>query len=336
MFKKALIKLTLTYSVLFLALFWIFSFGLYFWMNNSFGTGYINQVQQIQKEQTGQNEGEFDSQTTTLVAIAGSVAFDQLKMILLVLNGVFVLIIPALSWFLAQRSLKPIRLAHEQQKQFVSDVSHELKTPLSIISGEMEVTLKKDRNIKDYKKTIISTKEEINRLSKLVENLLFLVRDDQNSQALQKSMVDLTDIVNSIVVQLKGYLTEKNLILHFKPAKETTTVFGQEDLLRQLFFNLIDNAIKYTPTGGSIRITLQKGPMGAVVVIQDNGIGISANNLNKIFDRFYRADSSRSEIKGYGLGLPIVRTIVEKHRGKIDITSKKGKGTKVKITLPYV
>ncbi len=178
MFKQAQIKLTLLYSLLFLALFWVFSFGLYFWMNNSFGEGYISQVKQRQ----GRQEEEFDPRSRDVVTIAGDVALDQLLRILLGLNAGLLLIIPIVSWFLAKRTLIPLQKIHEQQKQFVSDASHEMRTPLSIITGEIEVILDKNRSAEDYKKTLESTKEETNRLSKLAESLLFLAQADRDTK----------------------------------------------------------------------------------------------------------------------------------------------------------
>lgn len=163
MFTQTQLKLTFFYSLLFLCLFWAFSFGLYFWMERSFGESYISQVKQRQVQQ-GQFEGEFDERKTTIVTIAGDVALDQLQSILLAINGISLFVIPTISWYLAKRSLAPIQIAHERQKQFVSDASHELRTPLSIMSGEIELALKKIRKVQDYQAILKSNKEELGRL----------------------------------------------------------------------------------------------------------------------------------------------------------------------------
>ena len=123
MFTKARLQLTLFYSLLFLVLFWVFSFGIYFWMDRSFGEDYIVEVQK-QQVQTGQNTGEFDDSQNILTTIAGDVALSRLRLIILMINGVFLLVIPIVSWYLAKKSLKPIQLAHEKQNQFVADASH--------------------------------------------------------------------------------------------------------------------------------------------------------------------------------------------------------------------
>ena len=334
MFKKAQITLTLFYSLLFLLLFWLFSFGIYFWMDKSFGEGYISRVKQVQQAQTGQYEGGYEDKTA-IVTIAGDVALDQLRNILLVLNGGLLLIIPIVSWFLARCTLDPIEFIHEQQKQFVSDASHELKTPLAIMYGEMEVVLKKDRTRKDYVQTILSNKEEVRRLSKLVENLLFLARNDQNNYVFPTKPVDITDVINTVRSQLKQRINEKELTVRFEPAREDIIVQGEEGLLHQLFFNLLDNAVKYTPTKGTITVRLIVKKQDVEIHITDTGIGIPQHDQEMIFHRFYRADMSRTEPKGYGLGLSISKTIVEKHGGDIKITSREEKGTTVVVILPY-
>ncbi len=303
-------------------------------MDHSFGERYISRVRQAQ-QQTGQHEGVFEDTKTAIVTIAGDVALDQLRDILLALNGAFILIIPTLSWFLAKKTLEPIVIAHEQQKQFVSDASHELKTPLSIMAGKMEVILKKDRTNRDYKQTIISNKEEVSRLTGLVESLLFLARDDQGKYVMQAEAVDLTDIINAVCAQLQHRIKDKNIAIHLRSTNDNLIVSGQEDLLQQLFFNLLDNAIKYTPSLGTVWVTLKKTKQAALVSIRDSGIGIPHPELKKVFDRFYRVDPARSSSKGYGLGLSIARTVVEKHKGKIEITSVEGKGTTVTVLLPY-
>lgn len=334
MFKKALIRLTVLYSLLFLLLFWIFSFGIYFWMEHSFGEGYISKVKQVQQQQQREHQGEFDDSKTTVAVIAGDVALNQLRNILLIINGVFFVIIPLFSFYLARKTLKPIEETHEQQKQFVSDASHELKTPLSIMKGELEVSLQKKRSAKQYEEILNSNKEEVNRLIYLVENLLFLNRVDQKQNAFQKSMLDLTDLINTVIAKLQSKLKKKKLTLHFTPPQDNRLYLGQEVLLSQLLFNLIDNAIKYTHEKGNIWIRLAYIKQKVVIEIKDDGICIPANQLEKIFDRFYRIDPSRSQIKGYGLGLAIAKAIVRKHNGEISVVSEEGMGTTFTLTFP--
>jgi len=332
-FKEARVKLTIFYSILFLVLFWVFSFGLYFWISNSFGENYISQVQE--QKQVGQFEGEFDDKNEEmLLNIAGEVAITKLRNMLLILNGGFLIIIPVITWFLTRRTLTPVQQIHEQQKQFVSDVSHELRTPLSIMSGEIEIALRKNRKSSEYIQVLTSSKQELAHLISLVENLLFLTRQDQKSISLQSEKVDLTDMLNNVISTLKEKNDKKKIALKFYPADESITIIGQASMLRQLFFNIIDNAIIYTPENGKINIALSTNTNHVIVKVIDTGIGITSEDQKKIFERFYRVDSSRSQTKGYGLGLAICQSIVSIHRGHIDITSKPGKGTTVSVYLP--
>ena len=162
MFKTAQIKLTILYSALFLLLFWLFSAGLFVWMDESLGESYISQIRERQEEQV--NTG-FDDTDESITEIAADVALEKLARLLLVLNGALLVVIPGIAWILAKRTLLPIKKVHEQQKQFVSDASHELRTPLTIMSGEMEVVLNKNRCTEDYRKTLVSSKEEVDRLT---------------------------------------------------------------------------------------------------------------------------------------------------------------------------
>lgn len=333
MFKKAKVKLTLFYSILFLALFWIFSFGLYFWISNSFGENYISQVQE--QKQVGQFEGEFDDKNEEmLLNIAGEVAITKLRNMLLILNGGLLIIIPVVAWVLTRRTLTPVQQIHEQQKQFVSDVSHELRTPLSVMSGEIEIALRKSRKTNEYIQVLTSSKQELGHLISLVENLLFLAKEDQKAISLQSEKVDLTDILNNVISTLKEKIIKKKITLKLKPADESITIIGQASMLRQLFFNIIDNAIIYTPENGKIDIALSTNTNHAIIKVKDTGIGITPQEQKKVFERFYRVDSSRSHTKGYGLGLAICQSIVSIHKGHIDITSKPGKGTTVSVYLP--
>ncbi len=331
MFKQAQIKLTLFYSALFLILFWSFSFGLYYWMNNSFGEGFISQV----KERQGQQDEVFNPNSNLVVTIAGDVALDQLLKVLLFLNGGLLVIIPIASWFLAKRTLSPIQKTHEQQKQFVSDASHEMRTPLSIINGEIEVALNKNRSSKDYKSVLNSTKEETSRLSKLVENLLFLASTDKNGKAISFESVDITDLISEIIRSLQPKAGEKKINILLKTDKVMTPIVsGQPDLLRQLFYNLLDNAIIYTPKKGRITITLSDVKGAISIAIKDNGIGIDEKDRGKIMERFYRVDSSRSQTKGFGLGLSIAKEIITKHKGQLLVSSELNKGSEFIVTLP--
>jgi signal transduction histidine kinase len=331
MFRKANFRLALFYSLLFLFSFWAFSIGLYIWMDRSFGEDYIRQVQQQERL-----EGEFDQKDIAIATTAGDVALDRLRNILLALNGGLVIVIPAVAWLVTRRTFAPVQRIHNQQKQFVSDVAHELRTPLSIMTGELEVALKKDRTISDYKSVLTSSKQETDRLINLVENLLFLAREDQGKQAVEFEKVDVTDLIGSVIANLQTESTNKKIALHFRPEAEPTFVCGQPSMLRRLFSNIIHNAILYTPAEGNIWVSLSANKQYTQVEVKDTGIGISPEDQEKIFNRFYRVDTSRSQTKGYGLGLAICKSIVELHHGRITVHSALGQGSTFNVMLPMV
>jgi len=330
MFRKANIKLTLIYSMLFLVSFWAFSIGLYVWMEHSFEDSYISEI-----EQQGEFESELDEQDIAIANIAVDIALDRLGNTLLILNGAMIIIVPVIAWLMTRRTLAPVQHIHEQQKQFVSDVAHELRTPLSIMRGELEVALGKERTPADYRQVLNSSKQETDRLIELSENLLFLARADQGKQAIEFGKVDITDLIGSIIASLQAESTKKEIAIRFEPEEEPTFVQGQPAMLRRLFFNLIHNAIQYTPSQGEIWISLATGKQYAEVKIRDTGVGIPAEDQEKIFNRFYRVDPSRSRTKGYGLGLAICKSIVELHHGSITVRSALRKGSTFTVILPH-
>ncbi|GAC1626433.1 MAG: hypothetical protein NVS4B9_17980 [Ktedonobacteraceae bacterium] len=331
MFTKARWQLTLLYSAFFFLFFWTISAGLYVWMNQSIGGGVL--VTKVkQQEQHGQHEGSFDEMSIT---IAGTVALDQLKMILLALNAGLSPTIPLAAWFFTGYILKPVQVIHDQQQQFASDVSHELRTPLTIMSGEIEVILKKVRPQQDYQTTLVSVKEETDRLIELVENVLLLTRMEQATDVEELVPIDLTDLINRVLSICEQQRQEKHLAIHFFPAEESVVIAGQEGLLRQLFFNILENAIKHTPEQGTITVTLAQEKLHGIVKVTDTGAGIAPEHQTRIFDRFYRIDAARSETRGYGLGLAIARAIVTLHHGNIQVHSTVGQGTTFVISFPY-
>jgi heavy metal sensor kinase len=238
-----------------------------------------------------------------------------------------------------------------QIKQFSSDASHELKTPLTILKGEVEVTLRKERTPQEYQQTLKSNLEEINRMSQIVEDLLLLSRADTGEVRLNIEDINLTEILNEVVTQMDRLAQSKGLYLSTSNHHQDIHIFGDALRIRELFINLIENGIKYTEEGGSIHITLQKENTPPVrsqsdweggekngfvkVIISDTGIGIAKEDQERIFSRFFRVDKARSrERGGSGLGLSICKWIVEAHQGEIVVESELGKGSSFIVKLP--
>lgn len=337
MYRIVRLKLTLLYSALFFIIFWSLSFGLYSMVSNSLGESYLTQVRQRHLHPENlpfPPENIPFEQHAIIVNIAGTVALEHLQQVLLLLNTGLLLIVPLASWFLTGKTLEPLQKNHEQQRQFVSDASHELRTPLSIISGEMEVALTKARSPLEYKNVLRSGKEEIDRLTTLVENLLYLARSDDQKIKLNLQAVDITDLLSSLIAEFKTRIKEKKINIDFQPPKMSLTTNGQTTMLQTLFRNLLDNAIKYSIEGGHVWIKIAKAANFISVEIKDDGTGIPYQDKEKIFERFYRVDTSRSETKGFGLGLSLVKSIVEYHQGKIMVKSIPGKGSTFTVFLP--
>ncbi|MGH2612812.1 MAG: sensor histidine kinase, partial [Rhabdochlamydiaceae bacterium] len=254
---------------------------------------------------------------------AAAVAFGQFRNILLVVNLELLILVPASAYLLTGRSLKPIEETHTREKQFVANVAHDLRTPLTIMSGELEIALQKKRTTHEYHSVVQSTKDEVQRLNELVEQLLFLANQDAEDKKIHLEYVDITDIVSSSLASFSSPTKQKNIQTNVVLPDKNVVIKGNATLLQQLFHNLIDNAVKYTEDNGKINVAFKDEQNTISITIKDTGIGIAEEDQKKIFDRFYRVDPSRSQIKGYGLGLSICQTIIDIHKGKLLLESKK-------------
>jgi heavy metal sensor kinase len=221
-----------------------------------------------------------------------------------------------------------------QMRQFSADASHELQTPLTILKGEMEVALRSQRNAEQYQRVLRSGLEEIDRISHLVDGLLLLARADAGVLRLDLRPVDLKELLQEIYEQMKVVADDRSVSLH-PSLLETVSVQGDREHLRRLLLNLVDNAIKYTPAGGEVTLSLQSDKDWASLKISDTGIGLSKDEQARIFSRFHRATEARSrDEKGVGLGLSIVRSIAEAHGGRIQVESIHGQGSTFTVLLP--
>jgi len=218
------------------------------------------------------------------------------------------------------------------QQQLIQDVSHELKTPLTALKGEQEVALNRKRSAEEYESVLLVNLESINRMSQLVENLLALARIENKDSVLKTESINLADTIKQILSSMKPLADQKKISLHFS---SNVQVFIQADTnqVNRVISNIVDNAIKYTSNNGEVNIELSKENDFTKIVISDTGIGITNDELPRIFDRFYRVDKSRSS-PGFGLGLSIAKSIVDAHKGKIEVDSLPNKGTTVTVFLP--
>ena len=227
-----------------------------------------------------------------------------------------------------------LETSFRQIRQFTSDASHELRTPLTVMKGETELVLRRPRPLEDYQSVLESNLEEIDRMTNIVDELLFLSRADMGEVKMASLPVKLESLIEDIHRQatLLGQDRQIEVLLG------TTTpavVLGDELRLRELLLNLVENAIKYSHPGGKVEVTLLIEGQQARVSVTDQGIGISDEDQKRIFDRFFRTDEARAHTKkGTGLGLAICAWIAEAHKGKISVVSAPGQGSTFTVTLP--
>ncbi|HEY9167787.1 MAG TPA: ATP-binding protein [Candidatus Kryptonia bacterium] len=227
-----------------------------------------------------------------------------------------------------------LEASFEQVSQFSIDASHELRTPLTIMRGEIELALRGSRTTASYKKTLASLLDEVIRMSEIIEGLILLAKADTGVAKLEKKPTRLDQLVTEIKSDMEILADQKKVAISISKLEELT-VSGDEVKLRQLMLNLIDNAIKYTPSGGRVTLSLQAVDGCADFVVEDSGVGIASEDLAKIFDRFYRVDKSRSRLPaGLGLGLSIAKWVAEAHGGHITVESKSGVGSKFSVFIP--
>ena len=231
-------------------------------------------------------------------------------------------------------------------RRFTADASHELRTPLTAIRTEAEVALAKPLDLAEHQQLLGSILEECARLTRLTDQLLTLAREDacgldnasRDGQA--QEAVDLKALVSSVAETMRPLADSKGLQLRLDVPGDhadsgATTVRGDPARLREVFFNLLDNSIKYTPQGGQVEVQIGRNSSDAIVTVRDTGIGIAADHVPHVFDRFYRVYKARSRAEGgTGLGLSISRGIVVAHGGRIELASSPGQGTTCTVRLP--
>lgn len=334
MFKSAYFKLTLFYVLIIMVISVSFSVVLYFVSTGELNRGLRRQTsiitemprefppplsrddfERIRQETFG------TSQHRLLINLI------NINLIVLILSSVF-------SYFMAKRTIGPIERSLESQKRFTADASHELRTPLTAIKTEIEVGLR-DKNLSasDAKKLLKSNLQEVEKLQTLSGALLKLAQLDDKAK-LEKKTINLAEITMQARDNLSKQAKEK--AIKFDISAKNLSVAGDKDMLIEALSILFENAIKYSPKHSTVKVIIKKDDHQAKIVIADKGVGIHPEDLPHIFDRFYRADKSRtkSNVDGYGLGLSIVKNIIDLHSGQISAQSTPPKGSTFTIELP--
>jgi two-component system, OmpR family, heavy metal sensor histidine kinase CusS len=214
--------------------------------------------------------------------------------------------------------------------QFSADLAHELRTPVANIMGEAQVALTRERTPSEYREVIESTIAECERLSGIVDNLLFVARVDAARESIERKLIDARAAVEKIATFYRMIAEDRNVAIHCSGEGE---IYADPALFERALGNLVDNALRFTPEGGTIQISIIVKAAHSEVIVSDNGCGITPEHLPRVFDRFYRVDSSRSS-DGAGLGLALVKSIVDLHGGSAKIESEVNRGTAVTLAFP--
>jgi heavy metal sensor kinase len=221
-----------------------------------------------------------------------------------------------------------------QMRQFTASISHELRTPLTVLRGETEVALLEGHSVEDYRQLLVSQLEEFDSLTHMINDLLVLASAEAGEIRWSEQDIDLSKLVLTLAEQLEPVAASRNIQLA-TAAEPNVHARGDEPWLERVILNLLDNAIKFTPKGGHIQVGVASENGHAKLCVVDKGIGIPPEAIPHIFERFYRAEPSRSKrIPGVGLGLALAKWIVEKHRGRITVESESGRGTSFTVWLP--
>ncbi len=256
-------------------------------------------------------------------------ALDHLLAVLLLGGAAAIVIATIGGWFLAGKALSPVEEAFERQHVFVADASHELRTPLAVIRANAEF-LQERQPASEEAAEIVS---ETDRLSSLVDSLLAVARGDGTGGAAHDEL-DLGAVVEGSAASMRSLATERGVALDVSAAPELR-VRGSREQLRQLVVILVDNALRYTATGGHVDVDVARRDGSAVMAVTDTGIGIPPEALAHVFERFYRADEARTrDSGGAGLGLAIAQKLVDEHGGRISAESTPGTGSTFTVTLP--
>lgn len=331
MFTEARIKLTAWYCLIIMSISIIFSVVIYNRIDREFDR--IDRVSQLRIEQERELGIFLRSAEIERPAMVAQ-AREHLVVNLILANLAILGLSAFAGYFLAGRTLRPIEEMIDEQNRFISDSSHELRTPLTSLKTSIEVNLRdKKLTLEKAKEILRSNLDEVNTLNLLSDELIQLVQF-QKSGKLKFENLKVRVLISRAVKMIEPLAMNKNIKLLSNV--EEQKVYGDEKALVELFTIFLENAVKYSPKNTAINISSEKKNTCVEILIEDQGYGIDKKDLPYIFDRFYRAEKSRSKIEahGYGLGLAIAKKIIDAHKGHISVESEKDKGTKFKISLP--
>jgi len=333
MFQSARLKLTALYFIIALVITAFFSIQAYFGFGFEFERGLQRQRILIEQGTPVNPQPNFFFRKADPALLQEA---RQRILIRILLTDLIIIIVAAgAGYFLAGKTLQPIKEMIDEQNRFITDASHELNTPLTSLRTTIEVNLRdKKLTLNDAKNVLESNLEEVDELQALSGELITLAQYQKMPGKLQFESLDLSTIIQTAVKKTSSLAKQKQIAIITDI--QLITVKGDKKSLIELFVILLDNAIKYSPEGKAVTITAVKTDGKILISVEDNGIGIDAEDLPHIFNRFFRTDKSRTkqQAAGYGLGLSIAQRIVTLHLGKISAKSISGNGTTFMVELP--
>lgn len=333
MFQRARIKLTAWYLLIIMSISIIFSLVIYSGIDRELERFERSRIFRLKREQQFMQVPlppelrEFDAQDV-------NEARARLILTLVLINSGIFGISAIAGYFLAGRTLRPIKEMMDDQNRFITDASHELRTPLTSLKTSIEVGLRnKNFNLNQAKKIIESNLEDVESLRVLSDGLIRLAQYQKPDKNITFEKVPVKEVILEALNRVRVIALEKKVKINSKIGD--TEIIGDKRSLSELMIILLDNAIKYSKNNSLVKIIAEEKDNKTVISITDKGMGIDKKDLPYIFDRFYRAEKSRSkkDVFGYGLGLSIAKKIVQMHGGTIDVASEKDKGTIFTITF---
>ena len=221
----------------------------------------------------------------------------------------------------------------EQMRRFMADAAHELRTPITVLRSRAEIALQQPRDKDGYVSALRGVESESIRLGRIVDDLLILARADAGDRPIERKEFQLDDLALDAAAAA-GAVAQSKQVGVIVGNLDSAVIEGDSELVRRLMMILLDNAIKFTPAGREVRLSIFADASAATLVVEDSGIGIPADQLPQVFDRFYRGDPARGRSEGAGLGLSIARWIADAHRARINVSSAERTGTRVEVTFP--
>lgn len=333
-FKQARIKLTLFYIGILMFVTIFFSTIEYFQTLKT--STFVLEMQKARIERQMEHFGYPRRQSRQALAVLGQEEINEIKertlKNLLFLNFLILGVSGISSYFLAGKTLEPIEQMLKKQRLFVSNAAHELKTPLTAIKTNLEVTLRdKKLNLEDAKTAMAETVNDVDKLNSLA---VMLLKQESTLNKEDFTKLALDEILENVVEKMEPLAAAQNQQINFN--KTAALVMGNKEELEQVFTNLIDNAIKYNKKSGIVDIEMFVEKKHVLVKVSDQGVGIKSNDLPYIFEPFYRADKARSNSNSFGLGLSIAKEIINKHGGRIEVASEPDKGSTFTVSLAVV